>query len=136
MVKVQAVIFDCFGVIQPLTSATVDKELLVFIEELHKDYKTAVLSNAGKGRLTEVIGQKEAERCFDVLVESGTTGFAKPDLEIYKYTSTLLGVLPEDCVFTDDSQDFCDAARRAGMQSIRYGSLDQFKLELLKLLQK
>jgi HAD superfamily hydrolase (TIGR01509 family) len=114
---------------------TVDLQLLGFIEGLRKTYKTAVLSNASRGRLKEIIGAEDAERCFDVIVESGSLGFAKPDPEIYEYTADRLGVRFDECLFTDDKEEYCQAARAVGMQTITYRSFDQFKSELEKLLQ-
>jgi len=115
--------------------AEVDLELLAYVEQLRKTYKTAVLSNASKGRLKEIIGEQDAERCFDVIVESGSLGFAKPDVEIYEHTADQLGVRYDECVFTDDREEYCEAARAVGMQSIHYRSFQQFKAQLQSLLQ-
>ena len=114
---------------------SVDMQLLDYVEQLRKTYKTAVLSNASKGRLKEIIGAEDTERCFDVIVESGSLGFAKPDPEIYQYTADQLGVRFDECVFTDDKEEYCQAARAAGMQTIRYESFEQFKRDLRELLQ-
>lgn len=112
----------------------VDRELLDYIERLRRTYKTAVLSNASRGRLKEFIGAKHAERCFDVIVESGSLGFAKPDPQIYEYAADQLGVRFDECVFTDDKEEYCQAAHTVGMQAIHYRSFDQFKRELELLL--
>lgn len=113
----------------------VDMQLLGYIEELRKTYKTAVLSNAHKGRLKEIVGVEETERYFDLIVESGSLGFAKPDPEIYEYTADQLDVRFDECLFTDDREEYCQAARAVGMQTITYRSFDQFKRELEKQLQ-
>jgi epoxide hydrolase-like predicted phosphatase len=113
---------------------TVDLQLLDYIEELRRTYKTAVLSNASRGRLKEIIGAQDAERCFDVIIESGSLGFAKPDPEIYEYTADQLGVRFDECVFTDDKEEYCQPARAVGMQAIRYESFEQFKRELEAML--
>lgn len=113
----------------------VDLQLLGYIERLRKTYKTAVLSNASKGRLKEIIGEADAERCFDAIVESGSLGFAKPDPEIYEHTADRLGVRFDECVFTDDNEEYCQAARAIGMQAITYESFEQFKSDLELLLQ-
>lgn len=141
---VKAVIFDCFGVIRPdrlkLTyrekggDLGVDRELLNYIAQLRQTYKTAVLSNVGRGRLKELIGTEDAERCFDVLVESGALGFAKPDSQIYEYAADQVGTRLDECVFTDDTEEYCQAARTVGMQAIHYRSFEQFKRELEPLL--
>lgn len=111
----------------------VDMHLLDYVEKLRKTCKTAVLSNASHGQLRELIGIENAERCFDVLVESGSLGFAKPDPQIYEYTAEQLGVRFDECVFTDDRETNCEAAHAVGMQAIHYRSFDQFKTDLEKL---
>jgi HAD superfamily hydrolase (TIGR01509 family) len=113
----------------------VDLQLLDYVEQLRKTYKTAVLSNASRGRLKEIIGEADVDRCFDAIVESGSLGFAKPDPEIYEYTADQLGVRFDECLFTDDNEDYCQAARAVGMQAIAYTSFDQFKTDLELLLQ-
>lgn len=114
-----------------------DKQLLEYIQELRQNgYKTAVLSNASKGQIRQTIGGKVADEYFDAIIESGSLGVAKPEPQIYEYTAAQLGVTTEECVFTDDRADYCDAARQTGMQAITYLSCGQFKKELLKLLQK
>ncbi len=114
--------------------AHLDAELLDYIEQLHKQYKTAVLSNASIGTLKALIGEEDAKRCFDTMVESGQLGFAKPDVEIYEYAADRLGVRYDECVFTDDREEYCEGARSAGMQAILYQSFEQFKRDLEKLL--
>lgn len=112
----------------------VDLQLLDYVQELRKTYKTAVLSNASRGRLKEIIGEADVDRCFDAIVESGSLGFAKPDPEIYEYTADQLGVRFDECLFTDDREEYCQAARAVGMQAIVYESFDQFKGALEPLL--
>ena len=44
---------------------------------------------------------------------------AKPELEAYEYVADKLGVRLDECVFTDDRELFCEAARACGMQAKR-----------------
>ncbi len=54
--------------------------------------------------------------------------------EVAGIAAERLGVLPSECVFTDDKPDFCEAARQAGMQAIVYTDFVQFTDDLKALL--
>lgn len=111
-----------------------DKQLLDYILELRKDYKTALLSNVSRGRLPELWEDGHLEKYFDIAIGSGDTSYAKPDAAIFKLTAGKLGVKSEECVMVDDRIDYCQGARFVGMRSICYTSLKQLKSELGKLL--
>lgn len=114
--------------------ADIDNVLLDYIADMRATYKTAILSNASRGRLQDVVGADNLQRCFDVVVESGSLGFAKPDREIYEYTADSLDVRYDECVFTDDRIEYCEAARSVGMQAIHYQSFAQFRQQLSGLI--
>ncbi len=66
-------------------------------------------------------------------------GLRKPDPNIFLRVASELGVAPADCLFIDDRQKNCDAARAVGMQAVEFrGSaalLEQELAELLRLQQ-
>ena len=97
-------------------------ELLGYIENsLRGKYKLAVVSNiSSRARLDQRFLPGELDRLFDVVVASGDVGYIKPQPEIYHIVAERLGVAPEECVMIDDIVDFCDGARAAGVQAIRY----------------
>jgi len=111
-----------------------DQHLLDYIAELRKTYKTGMLSNVSRGRLQEIFEPGVLDTYFDVYVGSGDMGVAKPEPEAYRTVAERLGVSPEECIFTDDSEDYCAGARAAGMQAIRYQSFPQYKRELEAIL--
>jgi len=104
-----------------------DQALLDYIASLRKDFKTAILSNVGAGRLAGVVGELELRRCFDVVAESGTLRVAKPQAESYQTVADRLGVSCREALFTDDNEEYCQAAQAVGMQAIVYHSFEQFK---------
>lgn len=108
--------------------------LMDYILELKNDYKTAILSNIASGSLAKRFSEEELARYFDAVVASGDEGFAKPEPEIYELTADRLGVRLDECVFTDDNEDFCQAARNVGMKAIRFKDVTQFKTQLDTLL--
>lgn len=110
-----------------------DQELLAFIRSLRPKYKTGMLTNVGKGRVNELLKPEELAS-FDEIVASGDIGFAKPEHEAYEIVADRLGVRLDECIFTDDREDYCDGARTAGMQAILYKNFVQFRRDLATLL--
>jgi len=68
----------------------------------------------------------EIDELFEVIVDSAFVGLRKPDPAIYSLTLERLGgVAPERCVFVDDLDVNCDAARALGMAAVRFERADQ-----------
>lgn len=111
-----------------------DKQLLTYIQKLREYYKTGLLSNIGQGGFSRYFTDKELAVYFDVVIASGQIGYAKPEAEAFEITAERLGMRLDECVFTDDKEEYCEAARGVGMQAIVYKSFAQFKSELEKLL--
>ncbi|MEO6760948.1 MAG: HAD-IA family hydrolase [Candidatus Saccharimonadales bacterium] len=106
-----------------------NEQLMNYIGQLKKQYKMAILSNISVGGITRRFTTKELE-VFDTVVASGEVGYAKPEPEIYEIAATRLGVRFDECVFTDDREEYCEAARAIGMRAILYKDFDQFRAEL------
>ncbi len=109
-------------------------ELVAYVQELRKHYKIALLSNIGADMMDGFFTQQERNELFDTVVLSGSTGYAKPDLEIFKLTCGRLGVEPNGAVMIDDVQSNCDGAKAIGMQAVQYQSFRQMKQELESIL--
>jgi putative hydrolase of the HAD superfamily len=68
----------------------------------------------------------ELDELFEVVVDSAFVGLRKPDPAIFTLTLERLGgVAPERCVFLDDLDVNCDAARALGMAAVRFESPEQ-----------
>jgi epoxide hydrolase-like predicted phosphatase len=68
----------------------------------------------------------EIDELFELVVDSAFVGLRKPDAAIYSLTLERLGgVPPERCVFVDDLDVNCDAARALGMAAVRFESAEQ-----------
>lgn len=111
-----------------------DKRLLAYIKRLRPTYKTAMLSNIAGSSLLRRFPDDELATYFDVVVASGDIGYAKPEHEAYKIVVERLGVRPEECVFTDDRELYCEAATALGMHGIVYENFPQFSTDLEMLL--
>jgi epoxide hydrolase-like predicted phosphatase len=63
----------------------------------------------------------QLDRTFEVVVDSAFVGMRKPEPEIYELTVERLGgVTADDCVFIDDTEVNCAAARELGMYAVRF----------------
>ena len=69
----------------------------------------------------------EIDEVFEVIVDSAFVGMRKPDPAIYELTVDRLGdgVRAEDCIFIDDLEINCDAARELGMTAVQFRDTNQ-----------
>ena len=65
------------------------------------------------------------DEIFEVLVDSGFVGMRKPDAEIYELTLVRLGLPADACLFVDDTEVNCDAARELGMTAVHFRETEQ-----------
>jgi putative hydrolase of the HAD superfamily len=71
------------------------------------------------------------DEIFELVVDSGFVGMRKPEPEIYELTLERLGGIPaEECLFVDDNDVNCAAARELGMAAVHYRHNDQAIAEI------
>jgi putative hydrolase of the HAD superfamily len=76
------------------------------------------------------------DEIFEVVVDSGFVGLRKSDREIYDFTLERLGGPdPRECLFIDDTDVNCDAARDLGMIAVHYRENDQAIAEVRSILE-
>jgi HAD superfamily hydrolase (TIGR01509 family) len=111
-----------------------DDELLEYIAaELKPHYKIGMLSNAGADWL-ERLFTDDQRNIFDAVALSYETGTIKPQPEAYQIIADRLAVTRAECIFVDDQERYCTAAREQGMQAVWYRNFEQFKQEIDALL--
>jgi putative hydrolase of the HAD superfamily len=109
-----------------------NRPMIDFVREVRdRGLRTALLTNnvrewepLWRGKLREI------DELFEVVVDSAFVGMRKPDPAIYELTVARLGVAPEECVFVDDLEINCDAARSLGMSAVRFEHAGQAIPEL------
>jgi putative hydrolase of the HAD superfamily len=109
------------------------EDVLDWVRILKKDFKLAILSNAGKGTLQQKFTKEQLE-LFDTIVVSAEVGVMKPDAKIYQITASNLNLEPGECLFTDDMAEYCKSAEAVGMKAIQFKNLDQFKQDSHELI--
>jgi putative hydrolase of the HAD superfamily len=69
----------------------------------------------------------ELDDIFEVVVDSAFVGMRKPERRIYELTLDRLGggLEPAHCLFLDDLEVNCEAARGLGMAAVRFESSEQ-----------
>jgi epoxide hydrolase-like predicted phosphatase len=117
-------------------SDRLDDALVDYVRELHKKYRTALLSNAWDD-LRQVIAESwHIEDAFDVLIISSEVGMVKPDPRIFHFALDRLRVAAEEVIFVDDFQCNVEAAQSVGIQAIRFQTDQQVRNDLEKLLDR
>jgi epoxide hydrolase-like predicted phosphatase len=122
-----------FGHLRP------NEEMIAFVRSLRVDrrMRTALLTNnvrEWEARWRSML--PEIDEIFETVVDSAFVGMRKPDPAIYELTVERLGdgVSASDCVFIDDIEANCDAARALGMAAVQFRTTDQAIAEVLAVL--
>lgn len=101
--------------------------------QLSKTYKTAILTNDGKGGAqssAKTAGIKLPKNFF----ASSNIRLTKPDPKIYKLVLRKLGSKPENTAYIDDDMNNVKAARKLGIHAIQFdGNIVKLLTALNKL---
>jgi len=60
------------------------------------------------------------DEIFETIVDSGWVGYRKPEPQIYEMTLERIGMQAEACLFVDDIETNCEAARELGFTAVHY----------------
>ena len=75
------------------------------------------------------------DEIFELIVDSAFVGMRKPEPEIYELTLERIGgVAAPECVFIDDTELNCDAARELGMTAVQFRDNGQAIAEIERAL--
>jgi epoxide hydrolase-like predicted phosphatase len=108
----------------------VNHDMVGLIKRLHGRYKLGIISNTIPGMMDRLRRLLDFVDLFDVVVGSGDVGIAKPDEGIFLRAAKDAGVTPKQSVFTDDREDFAEAARAAGMHGFHFTDHERFVEDL------
>lgn len=108
--------------------------MIELVMSLRKSYKTALLSNVGHSVMDTIFTSQQLDDLFDVVILSADVGTVKPYPEIYELTASRLALQPEECIMIDDSVRNIEGAEMTGMKGILYGSAEQVKADIEKLI--
>lgn len=111
-----------------------DQGLVNLLRELRPIYETMLLSNAWDDLRKMIEDVWQIDDAFDRMIISAEIGLAKPDLAIFQWVISQLGIEPSQAVFVDDFTHNVAGARAAGWQAIHFQSADQVLDELRTML--
>jgi putative hydrolase of the HAD superfamily len=108
------------------------QEMFYLASSLHdKGYKTALLSNTELPAVR--FFHEQNYNMFNLFVFSCIEHVMKPQRRIYEITLERLGLKASRTVFIDDVQNYIQAAKLIGLNTILFESIDQVKRELVRL---
>lgn len=108
----------------------IDPEMVALIESLKGRYKTALLSNAMRPFLHQILEKHDLARLFDAMVISCDEHITKPNPAIYRLMAERLVVPASQCFFTDDNPANVAAARSIGMEAVQFSGIADLKRDL------
>ena len=119
---------------------TENEPMIAFVRSLRVDrgLRSALLTNnvrEWEPRWRPML--PEIDEIFEVVVDSAFVGMRKPDPAIYTLTVERLGggLRAEECLFIDDVDINCDAARELGMSAVQFGTTEHTIAEIEALLE-
>jgi putative hydrolase of the HAD superfamily len=65
------------------------------------------------------------DELFEVVVDSAFVGCRKPDPQIYEIVLERIGLEGDQCLFVDDVEGNCEAARELGMAAVHFRANEQ-----------
>jgi epoxide hydrolase-like predicted phosphatase len=113
-----------------------NERMIRLARSLHPEYKVALLSNVGRGVISETFTSNELRELFDAVVLSSEVGIVKPHADIYELVATRLGLSCEECIMIDDIPVNIEGAKAVGMQGIVCTDTEQLERDLKTLLEK
>lgn len=119
---------------QMYASETINPLLVGFIHELHKNYKTGLITNANHEFIDHLLEKSHLGELFDSLVISSRVGIIKPDPRIFEYALKQLKVEPDETIYIDDSPRHAESAKTLGIHAILYQDFAQMKRDMDQIL--
>ena len=91
-----------------------------------RGYRMALLTNNVREWEPLWRSMLPVDEIFELIVDSAFVGMRKPEPEIYELAIERIGgVAASECVFVDDTEVNCDAARELGMTAVQFRDNDQ-----------
>jgi putative hydrolase of the HAD superfamily len=112
-----------------------NERMIAFMASLRAaGYRMALLTNNVREWELRWRALAPIDEIFELVVDSAFVGVRKPDPEIYELTVAGIGVPAEECLFVDDIEINCVAAREVGMSAVVFRETDQAIAEMRALL--
>ena len=111
----------------------IQKDMVAYIEELRKDHKVYLLSNAISSYLRNLMKKHNLERLFDKIYISAEIKKIKPNHNFFQHVIDDLKLNPSDCVMIDDNAKNIEGATSIGINGIVYKNLEDLRKNIENL---
>lgn len=105
-----------------------------FMDEMHKKYATAILSNAWINARKIYTDVYQLDKIADLMIISAEEGMRKPNKTIYKVALERLGLNPKEVIYIDDRPDNIRTAQALGMHTVLFTHTQETIERIKKLL--
>lgn len=92
---------------------------------LKKNYQLAILSNTNELHWPRITEEFKIPRYTDKLYASHILNMAKPNLDIFQYVISDLGIQPDKILFLDDNLANVEAAKTLGISGFLVSGIEQ-----------
>lgn len=110
----------------------IDTDVVGLIQQLAKNYKIGLLSNAPSKYIRDILQESKLEQHFNEIVISSEVGYTKPSKEIFEIMLNRLNVNAANVLFIDDNKIHIDGGEKIGIKGIVFVNASQLK-EALKI---
>ena len=101
--------------------------------KLKKDYRVFLLSNVNRLHFEFITKKFPIIKIFDEVVASFAIGSMKPEKKIYDHVVSKARCDRSKILYIDDRQDLITAARRLGIDSIRFEGAEKLREKMCKI---
>ncbi len=112
---------------------SLDRRTAALLKEVSRQVPTYLLSNTHALHYDFIKTRYAFIKCVRGVALSHELGMRKPEPRIFKAALKMAGVRPAQAVFIDDLEPNVAAARRAGLQAIRYRGPEDLRRRLRSL---
>jgi putative hydrolase of the HAD superfamily len=113
------------------TALDPNEEMIALMRELKESgRRMAMLTNNVREWEPLWRSMLPVDEIFETVVDSAFVGCRKPEARIYELTLERLGLPAAACLFVDDLEHNCDAAREAGLSAIHFRDNEQAIAEI------
>ncbi len=108
-----------------------NEEMIALIIGLRdRGFRMALLTNNVREWAPLWRSMVAVDEIFTTIVDSSAVGLRKPEPEIYRLTLAEIGATPKQCLFIDDVEPNCEAARALGIRSVQFRDNEQALAEI------
>jgi FMN phosphatase YigB (HAD superfamily) len=114
-------------------AVSANEAMNAFARALAVHVPTALASTTDKVHHTKLQRELTCLELFKAQAVSYQIGYVKPDPRFYRHALDLLGTKPANTLFIDDREENVQGAVDAGMQGLRFTSLEKLRDDLARL---